>query len=121
MRRGPSTPVEVLGLSRRTPEAGDRLGVVENGARAREVTGVSPEPAARQDAWRTRAGARGSLEQMMHRAVGAGENGCSLILIKGDVQGSVEAIVQALDKLGTEEVARADHACRRRRHHRIAM
>jgi translation initiation factor IF-2 len=50
------------------------------------------------------AGARGSLEQMMHRLSSQGKR-LFPILIKGDVQGSVEAIVQALDKLGTEEVA----------------
>jgi len=99
---GPSTPVAVLGFQA-TPEAGDRLGVVENEARAREITeyrqGVRREKLAAHAA-----GARGSLEQMMSRL---GTEGKKLfpILIKGDVQGSVEAIVQALEKLGTEEVA----------------
>jgi translation initiation factor IF-2 len=99
---GPSTPVEVLGFQA-TPEAGDRLGVVESEARAREVTEYR-QNLKREKVAAHAAGLRGSLEQMMSRL---GTQGKSLfpILIKGDVQGSVEAIVQALEKLGTEEVA----------------
>ncbi len=99
---GPSTPVEVLGFQA-TPEAGDRLGVVESEARAREVTEYR-QNLKREKSAAHAAGLRGSLEQMMSRL---GTQGKSLfpILIKGDVQGSVEAIVQALEKLGTEEVA----------------
>jgi translation initiation factor IF-2 len=98
---GPSTPVEILGFNG-TPEAGDRLAVVENEARAREVT----EYRARQkrDKLAARAsGMRGSLEQMMSQLKTAGRKEFPL-LIKGDVQGSVEAIVGALEKLGTQEV-----------------
>jgi translation initiation factor IF-2 len=99
---GPSTPVEVLGFQA-TPEAGDRLGVVENEARAREVTEYR-QHLKREKMAASAAGARGSLEQMMSRL---GTEGKKLfpILIKGDVQGSVEAIAQALEKLGTDEVA----------------
>ncbi len=99
---GPSKPVEVLGFQA-TPEAGDRLGVVESEARAREVTEYR-QNLKREKVAAHAAGMRGSLEQMMSRL---GTQGKKLfpILIKGDVQGSVEAIVQALDKLGTEEVA----------------
>ena len=99
---GPSTPAEVLGFQA-TPEAGDRLGVVENEARAREVTEYR-QNLRREQLAASAAGARGSLEQMMSRL---GTEGKKLfpILIKGDVQGSVEAIAQALEKLGTEEVA----------------
>ena len=67
---------------------------------------------------RAAAGMRGSLEQMMSQLKTAGRKEFPLV-IKGDVQGSVEAIIGALDKLGTDEVARAHHPCRRRRHHRI--
>jgi translation initiation factor IF-2 len=98
---GPSTPVEILGFNG-TPEAGDRLAVVENEARAREVT----EYRARQkrDKLAARAsGMRGSLEQMMSQLKATGRKEFPL-LIKGDVQGSVEAIVGALEKLGTQEV-----------------
>jgi translation initiation factor IF-2 len=98
---GPSSPVEILGFNG-TPEAGDRLAVVESEARAREVT----EYRARQkrDKQAARAtGKRGSLEQMMSQLKTTGRKEFPL-LIKGDVQGSVEAIVGALEKLGTDEV-----------------
>ncbi len=103
---GPSVPVEVLGFDS-APEAGDQFAVVENEARAREITDY------RQRERRKRlavAGQRGSLEQMMSNLKAAGTKEFTL-LVKGDVQGSVEAIVAALDKLGTEEVrARIVHA-----------
>jgi translation initiation factor IF-2 len=98
---GPSTPVEVLGFQA-TPEAGDRLGVVENEARARDVTEYRQQLKREKSAARA-AGARGSLEQMINRLQVQGKR-LFPIVIKGDVQGSVEAIVQALEKLGTEEV-----------------
>ncbi len=103
---GPSVPVEVLGFDS-APEAGDQFAVVENEARAREITDY------RQRERRKRlavAGQRGSLEQMMTNLKSAGVKEFTL-LVKGDVQGSVEAIVSALDKLGTDEVrARIVHA-----------
>jgi translation initiation factor IF-2 len=98
---GPSVPVEVLGFGG-TPEAGDRLAVVDSEARAREVT----EYRARQKRDKAAArvtGMRGSLEEMMAQVKTAGRKEFPL-LIKGDVQGSVEAIIGALDKLGTDEV-----------------
>ncbi|HET9718042.1 MAG TPA: translation initiation factor IF-2 [Pseudolabrys sp.] len=98
----PSTPVEVLGFSG-TPDAGDRLAVVENEARAREVT----EYRARQKREKIAAratGMRGSLEQMMAQAKTSGRKEFPLV-IKADVQGSVEAIIGALEKLATDEVA----------------
>src|SRR6266852_4579326 len=99
---GPSTPVEVLGFSG-TPEAGDRLGVVDTEGRAREVTAYRARQRREMLVART-AGLRGSLEQMMTQLKTAGRKEFPLV-IKGDVQGSVEAVVGALDKLGTEEVA----------------
>jgi translation initiation factor IF-2 len=99
---GPSTPVEVLGFSG-TPDAGDRLAVVDSEARAREVTDYR----ARQKREKTAAratGMRGSLEQMMAQAKTSGRKEFPLV-IKADVQGSLEAIIGALEKLGTEEVA----------------
>ncbi|MEZ5785377.1 MAG: translation initiation factor IF-2 [Xanthobacteraceae bacterium] len=98
---GPSTPVEVLGFNG-TPEAGDRLAVVENEARAREVTDYRARQRREKQAARA-SGMRGSLEQMMSQLKTAGRKEFPLV-IKGDVQGSVEAIVGALDKLATEEV-----------------
>jgi translation initiation factor IF-2 len=98
---GPSVPVEVLGFSG-TPEAGDRLAVVDTEARAREVTDYRSRQ--RRDLISARAtGMRGSLEQMMSQAKTTGRKEFPLV-IKGDVQGSVEAILGALEKLGTEEV-----------------
>ena len=105
---GPSTPVEVLGFNG-TPEAGDRLAVVDTEARAREVTDYRARQ--RRDKVAARAtGMRGSLEQMMNQLKTAGRKEFPLV-VKADVQGSLEAIVGALDKLGTTEViARVLHA-----------
>jgi translation initiation factor IF-2 len=99
---GPSTPVEVLGFQA-TPEAGDRIGVVENEARARDITDYR-QGLRRETSAARAAGARGSLEQMMNRLQVQGKK-LFPVVVKGDVQGSVEAIVQAMEKLGTEEVA----------------
>jgi translation initiation factor IF-2 len=99
---GPSTPVEVLGFSG-TPDAGDRLAVVENEARAREVTDYRGRQKREKTAARA-TGMRGSLEQMMAQAKTSGRKEFPLV-IKADVQGSLEAIIGALDKLGTDEVA----------------
>ncbi len=99
---GPSTPVEVLGFSG-TPDAGDRLAVVENEARAREVTDYRGRQKREKTATRGTA-MRGSLEQMMAQAKTSGRKEFPLI-IKADVQGSLEAIIGALDKMATDEVA----------------
>ena len=104
----PSMPVEILGLQG-TPQAGDRFAVVNNEARAREITEYR-QRLARDKAVAKHATQRGSLEQMMSQLQSSGLKEFPLI-IKGDVQGSVEAIVTALDKLGTDEVrARIVHA-----------
>ncbi|HET9445128.1 MAG TPA: translation initiation factor IF-2, partial [Steroidobacteraceae bacterium] len=99
---GPSTPVEVPGFSG-TPEAGDRLAVVENEARAREITAYRARQK-RENSVARAVGMRGSLEQMMAQAKTAGRKEFPLV-VKADVQGSLEAIVGALEKLGTDEVA----------------
>jgi translation initiation factor IF-2 len=99
---GPSMPVEVLGFNG-TPEAGDRLAVVDSEARAREITAYR-ERQRREKAAARQTGMRGSLEQMMNQLKTAGRKEFPLV-IKADVQGSVEAIVGALDKLSTDEVA----------------
>ena len=99
---GPAVPVEVLGFTG-TPDAGDRLAVVDTEGRARELTDYR----ARQKRDKTAArstGMRGSLEQMMSQLKTSGRKEFPLI-IKADVQGSMEAIAGALEKLGTEEVA----------------
>ena len=103
---GPSSPVEILGFDS-APEAGDQFAVVESEARASEITD-----------YRTRkrrqtlgsAGTARTLEQMMQQLKEDGRKEFPL-LVKGDVQGSVEAIAGALKKLGTDEVeARIVHS-----------
>ncbi len=105
---GPSMPVEVLGFSG-SPEAGDRVAVVESEARAREITEYR-ERQKREKAAVRGGVARGSLADMMSQLKTVGRKEFPLV-IKGDVQGSVEAIVATLEKLNTEEVAaRVIHA-----------
>jgi translation initiation factor IF-2 len=97
---GPSVPVEVLGLSG-TPSAGDTLNVVETEAQAREIADYRIKTAKDK---RAAAGAATTLEQLMAKAK-ADQSVAELpILIKADVQGSAEAIVQAMEKIGNEEV-----------------
>ncbi|MES1984886.1 MAG: translation initiation factor IF-2 [Pseudomonadota bacterium] len=94
---GPSTPVEVLGLSG-VPMAGDQLSVVENEARAREVAAYRAEQKTRK---RTTS-APTSFEHMFSAL-----NTTVIeypVVVKGDVQGSVEAIVSALNRASTEEI-----------------
>jgi translation initiation factor IF-2 len=98
----PSMPVEVLGFTG-TPEAGDRLAVVENEARARQVTDYRARQKREKSAARA-SGMRGSLEQMMSQLKSDARKDLALI-IKADVQGSLEAIIGAVEKLGTDEVA----------------
>ena len=99
---GPSFPVEILGFSG-SPEAGDRVGVVESEARAREITEYR-ERQKRELAAARVGGARSSLVDMMSQLKAAGRKEFPLV-IKGDVQGSVEAIVSTLEDLNTDEVA----------------
>ena len=97
---GPSVPVEVLGLHG-TPEAGDVLNVVGAEAQAREIAEYRQQKAKEK---RAAAGAATSLEQLLDKAK-ADESVSELpVVVKADVQGSAEAIVQALEKLGNEEV-----------------
>jgi len=97
---GPSVPVEVLGLNG-TPEAGDVLNVVDTEAQAREIAEYRAQVAKDK---RAAAGAATTLEQLMANAK-ADENVSELpILVKADVQGSAEAIVQAMEKIGNDEV-----------------
>jgi translation initiation factor IF-2 len=97
---GPSVPAEVLGLNS-APEAGDQFVVVESESRAREITDYRERK--RRDE-RGITGGRASLEQMMSQLKEGGRKELP-VLIKADVQGSAEAIVQALEKIGTDEVS----------------
>ncbi|HEX7072664.1 MAG TPA: translation initiation factor IF-2 [Hyphomicrobiaceae bacterium] len=103
---GPSVPVEVLGFDS-APEAGDQFAVVESEARAREITDYRIRK--RRDTLGSVGTAR-TLEQMMQQLKDAEKKEFTL-LVKGDVQGSVEAIAGALKKISTDEVeARIVHA-----------
>jgi translation initiation factor IF-2 len=97
---GPAVPVEVLGLNG-TPEAGDVLNVVETDAQAREIAEYRMKASKEK---RAAAGAATTLEQLMANAK-ANQNVSELpIVVKADVQGSAEAIVQAMEKIGNDEV-----------------
>jgi translation initiation factor IF-2 len=98
---GPSTPVEILGLDG-TPDPGEPFAVVESEARARELTEY------RVRLKRERSAASGpmagaSMADMMAKLQDKRISELPLV-IKGDVQGSVEAIVSSLEKIGTDEV-----------------
>ncbi len=96
---GPAYPVEVLGLNG-VPEAGDTFYVVETEARAREVAEFRERTRREADGSKS---SGTSLEQMMAQLQDA-EIKDLPVVIKGDVQGSVEAIVNALEKMSTDEV-----------------
>ena len=95
----PSQPVEILGLNE-PPEAGDEFVVVENEARAREIAEFRER---RHRTARTTVTTRTTLDQMLADA----RDGVAdemRVVIKADVQGSLEAIIGALDQLATDEV-----------------
>ena len=99
MSAGPGEPVELLGLSA-APEAGDEFVVVDSEARAREVT----EYRARKRRETRQANiSRQTLDQLLLSRK-EGEKRQLPLVIKADVQGSVEAIAGALEKIGTDEV-----------------
>ncbi|MCJ2093703.1 translation initiation factor IF-2 [Methylobacterium sp. J-072] len=100
---GPSVPVEVLGFNG-TPDAGDRVTVVPSEARAREVTEYRARQKRERQNARTGGANRSLVDMMRDLKEGAGRKELPVV-IKGDVQGSVEAISGALEKLGNGEVA----------------
>jgi translation initiation factor IF-2 len=97
---GPSVPVEVLGLNG-TPEAGDVLNVTSTEAQAREIAEYRAKAAKDK---RAAAGAAVTLDQLMANAKSSETMSELPILVKADVQGSAEAIVQAMEKIGNDEV-----------------
>jgi translation initiation factor IF-2 len=97
---GPSTPIEVLGLNG-LPLAGDDFVVVDNEGRAREVADFRQR---RRRDTAAAAGGRGTLEQMFSK-IASGSAKELPVVVKSDVQGSLEAIVGSLEKLSTDEVA----------------
>ncbi len=96
---GPSVPVEVIGFAG-APAAGDEFFVVESEARAREVAQFRVD---KNRAAKSVAGKRGTLEEMFE-SIKAGEVKDLPIVIKADVQGSVEAITGMFEKLPQDEV-----------------
>jgi translation initiation factor IF-2 len=97
---GPSVPVEVLGLNG-TPEAGDILNVVTDESKAREIADYRNQVAKDKKAT---LGSNSSLDQLIAKAKEDKNTSKLPIVIKADVQGSCEAIVQAMEKLGNDEV-----------------
>ncbi len=96
---GPSVPVEVLGLNG-TPNAGEEMIAVDSETQAKEVSEFRQRRTREAHAVAT---ARGSLEQMFER-IKDGEAEALPVVIKADVHGSVEAIVNAINKMATDEV-----------------
>jgi translation initiation factor IF-2 len=97
---GPSMPVEVLGLQG-TPNAGDEFSVVENEGRAREVSSFRQRRKRDAD---IKATGRGTVEQMLSK-IAAGETKEFPVVVKTDVQGSLEAILAVLGRMSTDEVS----------------
>ena len=95
---GPSTPVQVLGLSG-TPAAGDELVALPNEKKAREVAEMRRE---QQRESRLKEQKAAKLDQMFAR-MGQGEIAYVNLIVKADVQGSVEALKEALQKIETDE------------------
>jgi translation initiation factor IF-2 len=94
---GPALPIEVLGLSG-VPSAGDTLTVVENEGRAREVAAYRQGV---MDRKRTTS-APVSLENMFASRTSTTKE--FPLVVKADVQGSVEAIVSAVNRISTEDI-----------------
>ena len=97
---GPSTPVEILGLNE-APSPGDTFAVVEDEARARELTEYRER--LRREKRVTPVGGGASLADMMAKLQDKKVSELPLI-VKADVQGSAEAIVTSLENLGNDEV-----------------
>ena len=97
---GPSVPVEVLGLNG-APEAGDILNVVETDAQAREIADYREKLAKDK---RAAAGTAATLDQLLAKAKADSSTAELPIVVKADVRGSAEAIVQAMEKVGNDEV-----------------
>ena len=96
---GPTTPVEILGLSG-TPMAGDDVIVVEDERRAREI---AEERRARSREGKLASQQAGRLDSLFSQ-MGSSDTAIVNILIKADVQGSAEALIDSLTKLSTEDV-----------------
>lgn len=100
LEAAPATPVEVVGLQG-TPMAGDTFVVVNDEAQAREVTGYRIRK--ERDA-KIVANTKSAMEQMMDK-IKSGESKHLSVVIKADVQGSIEALEGSLKKLSNDEVS----------------
>jgi translation initiation factor IF-2 len=96
---GPATPVEILGLSE-VPNAGDRMDAVKDAKKAQEIAENRARKAAKNLMPAT---ARVSLDDIATKIAQSGQQELRVI-VKGDVQGSVEAVADAMGKLSTEKV-----------------
>jgi translation initiation factor IF-2 len=97
-KAGPSDPVEILGLSG-VPQAGDTFLVVADERKARQIATVRSE----RDRLKGKGAARVTLEDL-HKQIQAGEVKELRLILKADVQGSVEALTESLERLSTDEV-----------------
>jgi translation initiation factor IF-2 len=95
---GPSDPVEILGLSG-VPQAGDTMLVVSDERKARQIATVRSE----RDRLKGKGATRITLEDL-HKQIEAGEVKELRLVLKADVQGSVEALTESLERLSTDEV-----------------
>ena len=96
----PSTPVEVLGLNG-TPEAGDILNVLPSEAKAREISLYREKNLKNK---KNTIGMGSSLDQLLAKAKEDEKLSFLPIIVKADVRGSGEAIVQAMEKIRSDEV-----------------
>jgi translation initiation factor IF-2 len=95
---GPSDPVELLGLSG-VPSAGDVLVAVSDERKARQIAGMRAD----RDKSKIKAATRITLEGLQ-KQIQSGEVKELRLILKADVQGSVEAVAEALERLSTDEV-----------------
>jgi translation initiation factor IF-2 len=95
---GPSDPVELLGLSG-VPSAGDVLVAVSDERKARQIAAMRQE----KEKAKVKAAQRVTLESL-HRQIQTGEVKELRLVLKADVQGSIEALGDSLERLGTDEV-----------------
>lgn len=100
LEAGPATPVEVLGLQG-TPSAGDDFVIVADENQAKEITGYRIRK--ERDAKLVKS-AKSAMEQMLDK-IKSGEVKHLPIIIKADVQGSIEAIEGTINKLSNDEVS----------------
>jgi translation initiation factor IF-2 len=97
-KAGPADPVEILGLSG-VPQAGDTLLVVADERKARQIATVRAE----REKLKGKGSARVTLEEL-HKQIESGEVKELRLILKADVQGSVEALTESLERLSTDEV-----------------